>query len=125
MSARIDLRGELGDIADQLRTQGVAADIDRDRVNLPGVWVTTSGLTLDGLDYYTVHARLLAIAADNSTENYLDAMTEVANHVLALWNPEGDMTPVTVNRAGTPLPALSIPVDFRCEYAPAPPEEEE
>jgi len=118
MSARIDLKGELGDIADQLRTQGIPAALDRGKVQLPGVWVTVgaAGISVDGLDFYTVHARLIVMAADRDAEPVLDDMTEIANKVLVLWNPDGDMTPVTVGRDGTNLPALSIPVDFRCEY---------
>lgn len=118
--ARIDLAGELGDIADQLRIQGIPAGLDRDQVQLPGVWVTSSGVSLDGLGYYTVHGRLLVLAADRDAEPVLGDMSDLANQVLALWNPDGDLTPVTVRRAGADLPALSIPVDFRCEYAPEP-----
>ena len=116
MSDTINLKDELEDIVDQLRAQHVAADVDRDKVALPGVWVTIAGVSLDGLGFYTVHALLIVLAGENTPTVWLGKADEVANKVLALWNPEGDLTPVTVTRAGTALPGLSIPVDFRCEY---------
>jgi hypothetical protein len=116
MPAQVDLRTELDDIVEQLTAQGIPAALDRDKVQLPGVWVTSGPVSLDGLSFYTIHSRLIVIAADRDAGPVLDDMTAVVNDVLSLWNPVDDLTPVTVRRAGGELPALSIPVDFRCDY---------
>jgi hypothetical protein len=115
--AEINIAGELGDIVDQLRAQNIPADLDRDKVNLPGVWVTTNGISFDGLDYYTVHVRLIVMAADRAAATTLTDFDDVVNKLLVLFgNPDDDLTPVTVNRAGAALPGLAVPIDFRAEY---------
>lgn len=124
MAARLALRTELEDIADQLRAQDIPAALDRDKVQVPGVWVTIASVGVDGLGFYTIHAALYVTTADRETAPTLGDMDDTVNKILAMYDPEGDLTPATVRRAGVDLPALRVPVDFRCEYAAAPPVEE-
>lgn len=118
MGQEIDLKTELGDIVDQLTSQGVPASLDRDKVAVPGVWVTAAGIELDGLNFYTIHARLIVIVPDSETPTVVDQFSTTVNAILTLFAPDGELTPVTVNRAGGPLPALAVPVDFRADYPP-------
>lgn len=112
----VNIAQELGDVAETLREAGgVRADVDPNRLNLPGVLVSLDTLTLDRLcgdDSGDLGLRLTLVTGDADTLRALEALQELLDGVLTVFDPSGPITPAAVRLqpGATPLPALFVPV---------------
>lgn len=109
---------ELDELVQLLRSAGLKADMDPDRLNLPGAWVA-----VDTVDLANVKGDLrlgclvYLVSHDTDQRRAMGVLSGMYRKVLTVLSPDGQVRTQGVVMPGdpTPLPALRVPVNVYTE----------
>lgn len=96
------------DLVDELRAAGIRADVDRDKVNAPGVWVQPAGFDLDTLATTRTAVRLMLIVPDKDPRRAYKALVDLLNKVTQVIPVRSAVGRSVLMSDGAMLPGLEV-----------------
>lgn len=103
------------DLVTLLRAQGLRADTDPGKVNVPGAWVTVESITYQGLGLVpTLSVVVYLVTGDKDHRRAMETLAGLHNQAIpAVLIPDGPVVPqglILPSNPSQPLPALRVPV---------------